>query len=110
MCLCTDLGGERERFWSGRVLQAQGLKSKCVEREGGRGREGEGGWGRRGRGDHTLCVSCSYCCAVSPQHFPATATSVVFEYSLQEDSNSETMTAPSRQLQLKDVHEVCARV
>ena len=40
------------------------------------------------------------------KHFPATATSVVFEYSLQEDSNSETMTAPSRQLQLKDVHEI----
>ena len=47
---------------------------------------------------------------MSPQHFPATATSVVFEYSLQEDSNSETMTAPSRQLQLKDVHEVCVSV
>ena len=58
-----------------------------------------------------MCFSCTTCwCGVSPQRFPATATSVVFEYSLQEDSNSETMTAPSRQLQLKDVHEVCVSV
>jgi hypothetical protein len=40
------------------------------------------------------------------EHFPETATSVVFEYSLTEDGNSDMLTAPARELKLMEVHKI----
>ena len=62
-----------------------------------------------------VCV-CEWVCVhmipVSLQHFPETATSVVFEYSLTEDGNSDMLTAPARELKLMEVHKVrtCVRI